>query len=165
MLKDTILIGHGADTFCAYFPNDDYAGKYSFSRFGHLDSRFNLIYDKPHDMYLQTAINTGITSLIAQLGIFFFYFRDSLKTGFGFGKKRRESGAEAETSKAKIPGKGSGLGILRYAAAGCFLGVASFLAVGLFNDSSVSTAPFFYAVLGLGFAINAMIREEEAQNG
>ncbi|MBQ4506388.1 MAG: O-antigen ligase family protein [Firmicutes bacterium] len=165
MLKDTIFIGHGADTFCAYFPNDDYAGKYSFSRFGHLDSRFNLIYDKPHDMYLQTAINTGITSLIAQLGIFFFYFRDSLKTGFGFGKKRRESGAEAETSKAKIPGKGSGLGILRYAAAGCFLGVASFLAVGLFNDSSVSTAPFFYAVLGLGFAINAMIREEEAQNG
>ena len=124
----------------------------------------NTIYDKPHDLYLQTGINTGVLSLIAQLGIFFFYFRDSLKTGFGLKQGGRSpeaasggAGAQEGASRSAV----SALGILPYAAMGCFLGVAGYLTVGLFNDSSVSTAPYFYAVLGLGFCINAMIREAE----
>ncbi|MBQ2058391.1 MAG: O-antigen ligase family protein, partial [Firmicutes bacterium] len=155
LLKDTILIGHGADTFCAYFPNDDYAGK--FSTIGWPDWALNTIYDKPHDLYIQTGVNTGVLSLIAQLGIFFFYFRDSLKTGFGLRKKEDQNVSNSEGAPSAV----SALGILPYAAMGCFLGVAGYLVVGIFNDSSVSTAPYFYSVLGLGFCINAMIREAE----
>ncbi|MBQ1906807.1 MAG: hypothetical protein II173_01395, partial [Firmicutes bacterium] len=115
------------------------------------------IYDKPHDLYIQTGVNTGVLSLIAQLGIFFFYFRDSLKTGFGLRKKEDQNVSNSEGASSAV----SALGILPYAAMGCFLGVAGYLVVGIFNDSSVSTAPYFYSVLGLGFCINAMIREAE----
>ena len=66
----------GADTFAMYFPQADYAGKYNIGYFS--DTR-NVIVDKPHNMYLGIAVNTGVISLIAVLCIFGLYLIDSFK--------------------------------------------------------------------------------------
>jgi hypothetical protein len=68
MLKDTVLIGHGPDTYVLEFPQHDYVGKLnSFSS-------HRMIVDKPHNMYLQIGINTGLISLIGLLALYLMYF-------------------------------------------------------------------------------------------
>ncbi|WP_461206960.1 O-antigen ligase family protein [Clostridium sp. DL1XJH146] len=58
MLKDTLLIGHGPDTFVFYFPHllTAMAGYKEFV-------------DKPHQMYLQIGINIGVLALTVFLWI------------------------------------------------------------------------------------------------
>ncbi len=58
LLKKYILLGGGQDTFTVLFPNHDYLGK---AQWGDKD----LIITKPHCMYLQIAVQSGILSLIA----------------------------------------------------------------------------------------------------
>ncbi|HZK02627.1 MAG TPA: O-antigen ligase family protein, partial [Anaerovoracaceae bacterium] len=53
MLKETLLLGHGADTYVLHFPHDDYAGKYNAKW------KLNKIVDKPHNMYVGMAVGTG----------------------------------------------------------------------------------------------------------
>lgn len=136
LVKDTILIGHGADTFCAYFPHNDYAGKYS------IGWNRNMIVDKPHNFYLATAINTGVVSLIALLALFGLYFADSFRL---YWKLEYQS-------------------FLHFAGAGILIGVCGFLAAAMVNDSSVSVMPLFYGLLGTGIAINRIIRRENSRS-
>ncbi len=131
MLKDTLLIGHGPDTYCLYFPHYDYAGKYS-------SWRPNIVVDKPHSWYLDIGINTGCVSLAAMLGLYAYYLLDCLR------------------GCVRLEGKDA---FLEYTGCGIFLGIAAFLVVALFNDSTVSTAPLFYSLLGLGLAINRILRK------
>ncbi len=124
LLKHYLVTGAGADCYCAVFPQNDYAFKYSYRR-GH----FYEVIDKPHDLYIQIAINTGLISLIAWFGIIVAYMVRMLKSKIRF------------TSFED------------FVQAGCFLGVIGFLASAVFNDSSVSTMPTFYTMLGLGLAL------------
>jgi len=39
----------------------------------------DIIVDKPHNMYLQTAINTGMVSLLSLLFVWCVYLLDSIK--------------------------------------------------------------------------------------
>ncbi|GAB6100351.1 O-antigen ligase family protein [Halanaerocella petrolearia] len=71
MLKDTSFIGFGPDTYALYFPQFDSVGK--LITFG----TTKIIVDKPHNMYLQVGINTGLTSLLALLILFGTYFISS----------------------------------------------------------------------------------------
>lgn len=130
MMKGTILLGHGADTYCIYFPHEDYVGKYNAGW------DINLIVDKPHNMYMGIAIGTGMISLLALLVLFGIYAVQS------FLLYRREQ-YNSEIS---------------FVGAGIFLGICGFLAAGLVNDSSVSTMPMFYGLLGTGISINMMLR-------
>jgi len=130
LMRDTLLIGRGADTFCIYFPNDDYVGKFN-TGFG-----LNSIVDKPHNMYMMMAVGTGVTSLIAFLVLLAVYFAQSFNI-YRCGKINSFSELV-------------GLGI--------FLGVLGFSVSGLVNDSSVSVMPLFYGLLGTGIAINIMIK-------
>ncbi len=136
LLKDTILIGHGADTFAMYFPQADYAGKYNIGYFS--DTR-NVIVDKPHNMYLGIAVNTGVISLIAVLCIFGLYLIDSFK----------------------IYRKNEYSGFISFMGAGVFVAVCGFLVAGLVNDSTVQVMPVFYALLGTGFAANRILKEKK----
>ena len=136
LLKDTILIGHGADTFAMYFPQADYAGKYNIGYFS--DTR-NVIVDKPHNMYLGIAVNTGVISLIAVLCIFGLYLIDSFK----------------------IYRKNEYSGFISFMGAGVFVAVCGFLVAGLVNDSTVQLMPVFYALLGTGFAANRILKEKK----
>ena len=130
MMKDTLLTGRGADTFCIYFPNNDYVGKYN------ADFGLNSIVDKPHNMYMMMAVGTGGVSLIAFLVLLAVYFAQSFNI---YRSGKIDSFSELV-----------GLGI--------FLGVLGFSVSGLVNDSSVSVMPLFYGLLGTGIAINIMIK-------
>jgi len=133
LLKKTVLIGHGADTFIAYFPHDDYAGKYNV---GFYVSGLNILVDKPHNMYLGSAVNTGIISVIALISIFVIYIADSLKA---FRKCNYER-------------------FIEFMGAGILVATTGFLVAGFVNDSTVQIMPMFYSFVGLGFAINRIMK-------
>lgn len=137
MILKTLVIGHGADTFCIYFPHDDYAGKFN-AGWG-----FHLIVDKPHNMYLGIAVNTGLISLLALFALFGMYFVQSLAL---YWHRKYDSFAS-------------------YAGVGIFLGVCGFLVAGFFNDSSVSIMPIFYGLLGTGIAANMIIKRQDKALG
>ena len=136
MLKDTIFVGHGADTYCAYFPQTDYSGKYNAGY------PIETIVDKPHNLYLGCAVNTGCISLVALLALFAMYFFQSvglyIKGDFGDD-------------------------YLKFAGSGILFGVSGFLAAAMFNDSTVSVMPMFYSLLGTGIAINLIIKNRQSK--
>ena len=72
LLKDNILLGTGPDTFLLAFPNDDYV---AMSNGGYATE----LITKPHNMYLQIAVQTGVLSLICFLVFYFWYFFSSLR--------------------------------------------------------------------------------------
>jgi O-antigen ligase len=134
MLKDTVIIGHGPDTYAIEFPQYDYVGK--------LNSFPNhrMIVDKPHNMYLQIGINTGLMSLLALLALYLMYFIDSMKIYF-----KRDINS-----------------FLEYVGVGAFTGIMAYLAAGMFNDQIISVAPLFYSMVGLGLAVNRLVKKQEA---
>lgn len=134
LLKDVVLLGHGADTFAIYFPQNDYAGKYTY-KIG-----VTTLVDKPHNIYLGAIMGTGGISLLALLCIYGMYLWQSIKI----------------LKHAKIET------FLEYVSVGIFLGVCGFLTAGLLNDSNVSVMPLFYGLLGTGMAVNRLI--QRAQN-
>jgi hypothetical protein len=135
MLKDTLLLGHGPDTFVIEFPQNDYIGKiraYGTSQ---------MIVDKPHNMYLQIAVSTGVLSLLAALVLWGFYIMQSIKLYI----------KDIEKNFISITG------------ACIFMAICAYLAAGLFNDSTVAIAPLFWVLLGLGFACNKMMSTQRAK--
>jgi O-antigen ligase len=137
MIKDTLLIGHGADTYCVEYPHNDYVGKYNAGW------NINMIVDKPHNMYIAVAINTGVISLIALLALFLMYIVQSLRLYW-----RREFTTFAE-----------------YAGAGIFFGVSGFVVSGIVDDSTVSVMPMFYGLLATGIAVNIMLKKRYGYGG
>ena len=130
MIKDTILIGRGADNYILYFPHRDYVGKHN------ADWNINMIVDKPHNLYLGMAVNTGVISLLAFLALLFMYIVQSFRL---YRKEEYDSFAA-------------------FAGCGIFLGICGFVVSAVTNDSSVSVMPMFYALLGAGIATNIMVR-------
>jgi len=74
MMKDTLFLGHGADTFSIYFPQDDYIGKFNSGTFSNV---VNILIDKPHNMYFGIIIGTGGISLLALLALWCIYLVQS----------------------------------------------------------------------------------------
>ncbi len=136
MLKETIFIGHGPDTYALHFPNNDYVGKF----LGFTGS--NTIVDKPHSMYLQSAVNTGVLSVIALLVLSGMYIVSSFKAYFF----KRDYDDFIDTA---------GLGI--------FMAVLIYLFTGISNDSIVSVAPVFWTLLGIGFILNKKTIERDKE--
>ena len=134
MMKETVLIGHGADTFAIHFPHNDYVGKYNSGTF---TRNINIIVDKPHNMYMGAWIGTGGISVIAFLSLVGIYLFQSIKL---YGKS---SFADND--------------FLTFVGSGITLGIFGFLVAGLVNDSSVSVMPMFYGLLGTGIAVNMML--------
>ncbi|MGE5614828.1 MAG: O-antigen ligase family protein [Bacillota bacterium] len=132
LLKDTIVTGKGPDTFALYFPQYDFLNKLRYYQIG------GIFVDKAHNMYLQTALNTGVLSLLALLAMFGIYAVSSLK----------------------IYWKEDFSGFLPAAGAACFTAFCGYAVAGLANDSVISVAPVFWALLGLGIGINIMLQKE-----
>ena len=136
MLKDTIIKGYGPDTYAIKFPQNDYVGKiraYGVS---------NISVTKPHNLYLQIGVNTGVLSLIAVLVLFGIYIVECIRLY-----------CRKQFDKQKLS---------HITGAGIFVGVCGYLAAGLFNDSVVPVAPVFWVLLGVGFACNYLVRNEKA---
>ncbi|MDW5299408.1 MAG: O-antigen ligase family protein [Sedimentibacter sp.] len=133
MLKDVILIGYGPDNYPMVFPQEDYVGRFNVGTNG----MTSIVVDKPHNMYLQTAINTGVVSLIALMFIWGTYLIDSYKLYI----------------------KGNMISYVEYIGASVFLSIIAYLVAGIFNDSIISVAPLFWVLLGTGIGINIMTKE------
>lgn len=128
LLKDNILLGSGPDTFGVVYPQNDLIGKfkYMFSALSYVD--------KPHNMYMQMGIQTGVLSVLIYIIILILYGLDTLKLYF-FSK--------FDTIQENI-------------ALGLFLSVFTFSVAAIFNDSNVSVSPLYWTILGLGIQINNM---------
>lgn len=131
LLKQNILIGSGVDTFVFEFPQDDIRGKLNF-----LGNPYVII-DKPHNMFLQIGINTGVISLIVMLGLFVLYVVQTIKRVF--------SDKEQTLNAIRI---------------GIMAGVVAYLVAGMTTDSVVSVAPVFWTLLGTGFGANVINHEK-----
>lgn len=131
LLKKYIFLGSGPDTFLMVFPQDDYVIK---TRYGFEDK----LMSKPHNMFLQIGVQTGMLSLVAYITLYAAYGVWSLKV---YWKNSMESWLSA-------------------AGASIFVGTAAYMMVGLTADSSINVAPVFWCLLGLGMAINHMVEKE-----
>ncbi len=118
-----------------YFPQEDVIGKLKFLRSP------GILVDKPHNMYLQIAINTGVLSLLALLALWGGYFIEGVRLYFKADYSRWEERV--------------GVAIL-----GC---VVAYLVTGVFNDSVVSVAPVFWILLGIGISMNHKIKNNYRQ--
>lgn len=73
-LKKYILKGSGPDTFAMTFPQNDYVGRINAAKV-----IYEGIITKPHSSYVQTAVQTGILSLLCLLAFYGATLRKLLK--------------------------------------------------------------------------------------
>ncbi|UUV18747.1 O-antigen ligase family protein [Fusobacteria bacterium ZRK30] len=125
-LKQTGFLGGGPDTYSLIFPQEDNFGKRI--AFGNP----SMIVDKPHNLYLQILINMGYLFFIGFVVFIGSYLIQSVKI-----YRNREFNSFYE--------------VVGLATA---LAISGYLAAGMFNDSAVSVAPYFWFFMGLGIAIN-----------
>lgn len=137
LMKNTLILGTGPDTFVFDFPQGDLIGKY------YAYDTPNIVVDKPHNLYLQIAINYGGIALLGFLAMVLIYLADSFRL-YAF--------------KNDFFERSQMLGAIN-----C-LGVIGYLFAGIFNDSVVSVAPVFWIVFGVGVALNFMNRENIKKN-
>lgn len=134
LLKDYIFLGAGPDTFLFVFPQEDYL---AMSQNGYSHQ----IMTKPHSMYLQVGVQTGILSLLCLLAFYGWYAVWSLRL-YAF----KKLGTQMEA-----------FGIA------AFIGSIGYMISGISNDSMVVTAPVFWGMLGLGIAANFMVVKNRKQ--
>lgn len=131
LLKNNILIGTGPDTFAITFPQRDYAAASNGGFYG-------MVITKPHNMYLQVGVQTGCISLVAMLVFYIMYVISCIKV---YWKN------PMETFCAQL-----GVAIL----ASTF----GYMISALVNDSSITIAPVYWCLMGLGLAINSIVKKE-----
>jgi hypothetical protein len=140
MLK-TLFLGHGADTFAMYFPQDDFTGLY-YDYGWHRET--TPIVDKPHNFILLNFVNTGGISAIALTAIFIIYIIQSFKI-YG-----------------KIIQYDIFNNIFTKIGAGIYLGIIAFFIAGIVYDSSVNVMPLIYGLLGIGISCNHNVKDNFA---
>lgn len=131
ILKETIFLGTGPDTYAFMFPQYDYIGA---AQSGY-DTQ---IVTKPHNTYLQIGIQTGVISLLAYLGFYILYFIDCVKLYM-----KRDLNTFAERC---------GVGI--------FVGSVCYMFAGLLHDSTIGVSIIFWTLLSVGYVCNRMVKEE-----
>ncbi len=124
LLKNYILLGSGPNTFTEVFPNDDYVGKTNMNYDG-------VMVTKPHNMYLQIWVQTGFLSLVAFVALYLLYFVSSIRLYY---------------NRKYTPMMKLGVAFM--------IGTFGYMVTGLANDSTVTVAPLYWMMLGLGLAIN-----------
>lgn len=125
LLKDTLLLGSGADTFAIRFPQHDYVAMYQHG-YG------NTLIGRAHNLYLQTGIQSGVAALICFLAFYFIYAVQSINMYI----------MKASSNMMEIRG-------LCY-----FIGSLGYMITGLTNDSLPVTSPIFWCITGIGIALN-----------
>jgi len=91
----------------------------------------NTVVDKPHNMYLQYAVNIGVIPLLILLAFWFMLLYEL----FIIVKKEELDD------------------IYLTVAAASFSSIIGFMAVGMFNDSTVNVSSIFWGIVGLGLAV------------
>lgn len=130
LLKDHLFLGSGPDTFLLEFPQYDFLNK----------SRYlgNELVSKPHNIYLQIAVQTGCVSALCFLMFYMLYFIESIRLYWKHG---------------------SDSGLSRTGAALC-AATAGYMVIGMTTDSTITVAPLFWSMMGIGLAVNKIIRQK-----
>lgn len=128
------LFGSGPDTFVFDFPHYDYVNLYRVGFYGQ-------IITKPHSLYLQIATQTGVISLLALLALYGFYLVTTVNMYW-------KSSFTTWTSKVSVA---------------ILASVSGYMVAGLTNDSTVTYAYVFWAMMGVGIAVNQMERKIRKQ--
>jgi len=134
LLNNYIFSGSGPDNYPMAFPQDDILAKSN----AFYDP--NTVVDKPHNLYLQIAVDTGVLSVISLLAVWGIYIISSLKL---YSKIAFDS-------------------LVKFIGASCLISIIGYLAAAVFNDSIVSIAPIFWIILGLGISINIKLKNNVA---
>ncbi len=129
LLKKYIFLGSGPNTFTMVFPNNDYVGKTNMNYNG-------VTVTKPHNMYFQIWVQTGLISLIAFLLLVFWYLVKSVRLYWC-------SGLNSVTERM-------GFAVM--------ISVFGYMVTGIANDSTVAVAPLFWGMLALGMELNRMVK-------
>ena len=132
LLKDYILLGSGADTFVFLFPNNDFLAMSQIY--------YQQIITKPHSMYFQVWVQSGLLSLIGLLVFYFWYLGKCIKTSWKVKKHNFYS----------------------YISGGIAAGTTGYMFVQIFNDSSITVAPLFWAMIGIGLSACTLAKKESA---
>lgn len=132
LLKRYILLGSGADTFSIVYPNDDYLGMHNCGYTGQTIT-------KPHNLYLQIAVQSGVLSLIAFLAFYLIYFVSSFLL----------------YTRCKLDSYSSKIGL------GIFVGSFGYMISGIINDSMITVAPVFWTLIGIGISINRSLKNKK----
>lgn len=130
LLKNTILLGTGPDTYAIAFPQEDYVSLVQ-------NGWGNLMITKPHCMYMQMGVQTGVLSLVAFLVFYIWYFIQS----FCLYRK-----SELRTWTERV-------------GAAVFVSTICFMIASLVNDSTIGVSIIFWTLLGIGCACNKMVKE------
>lgn len=163
ILGKAIIAGYGPDTFAVYFPQKDIAWKMN------LYGAANIVVDKPHNWYLQTAVNTGVVSLLLLLWLLGAFLLDGLRAvrgrpvrGMARWLGQPVAGDPmASMAETMVPADGPTACFTAGEAeenrklllSGILCGVLGYALAGIFNDSVVSVAPVFWIVFGLGVGL------------
>lgn len=116
VLKECLLLGHGAGTFQMYFKQYDYVGLLNSQ------GTTEILVDKPHNYYIQTAVQSGIPAAVALI-IFFIMILFS--------------GLVKVVCKKEL------------FLFGLVLSAGAFLVFEIFTDSCVTVNPLFWILLGI----------------
>lgn len=133
LMKQTLLLGKGPDTYAMAFPQQDYLGKWW--AYG----TPNMIIDKPHNLYMGIWINNGALALVGFLVVILLYLLQSFKL----------YGWKSHYSQSELLGIATMTAVVGYLGAGCF------------NDSVVSVTPIFCILLGAGMGLNTLLAKEK----
>lgn len=120
LLKHTLILGTGADSFALAFPQDNYVEKY-------LNGYETLIITKPHNIYLQIAVQNGVLALMLFLAAVLICLYRAWRSY----RNKEES---------EMPGLQAGIAA----------GMIGYLFTGLVNDAIICITPIFWCLFGLG---------------
>ena len=135
LLPKHIIIGSGQNTFLMDYPQNNYVMKSLL-----IESETTSIDVKPHNLYLQQWVENGLIAMILYLVAVIGYL----------------------VQTASVIRKHDIRKPMTIFAIGAFAGILAHLAAGIANDSNVCTSPVMWVLLGLGFAINEIIRHEDS---
>jgi O-antigen ligase len=105
-----------------------------------IESETTSIDVKPHNLYLQQWVENGLIAMILYLVAVIGYL----------------------VQTASVIRKHDIRKPMTIFAIGAFAGILAHLAAGIANDSNVCTSPVMWVLLGLGFAINEIIKHEDS---
>ena len=128
LLPSRLILGSGSDTFMLVFPTHDIIGSARYH------GNPNILVDKAHNLYLQTAVTTGVISTVALIALFGYF----IVTSF--------------FSVIKIQ-PADGVFWLRL---GILASVSAFSVSSLSTDSTVSSTPIFWLIIGIGFGLGKL---------
>ncbi|MDR1560726.1 MAG: O-antigen ligase family protein [Clostridiales bacterium] len=135
LLKQSLILGSGPDTYALTFPQDDIVGKVRY-----LGNPY-IVVDKPHNFFLMTGIDTGVVSMAAMIFIFAWYIITSSISIL--------KGAASNEEKWMF--------WLRIA---ILSGVCGYAVASMSTDSTVSVSPLFWLILGIGTALQRRLLRE-----